>query len=420
MKQWTILKIVAFTFAFFLIIWRLVFIPITDEKNGRDSNHGDLYSDQNVYSAAMYYYDFGFFKTSLVPVQQYKGDGDAKAGVLYTHYPPVPDIMGGVFMVINHSKDPRLLRIWMVLLSIGLFFLIFYALKVFLKDDKLAITSGVILVVSNYFIGFGDSLHKHIYEELFKWGFVLILYNYYMGGRKNKMLVGWLTLLMVIGVNVSFELVVYSAVITVGFSIIFLKRIFNWENFALGFASIFGLGLHFLQNAIALGGWDKAWEDQVVSFGQRTSGENHSVKVGIKEFLTFPLPFINRVERMFAIPGWTLVLMSYWLIKWIREQEKMMGKILLVLLFAGYSWSLTIFQHAYVHEFTVRQMSLFYGIVIGPMFYIYLQKFREYYHARAYGKFSFIAFIGIYSVGMFLTQQVWQVFLRRSLLYPFL
>lgn len=420
MKQARKIKVAAFLFAFFFILWRLIFIPITDERRGRDSNHGDLFSDQNVYSAALYFNDYGFSKSAWLPVHNYKGKNKASSVYIYTHYPAVPDVLGGIFMVINHSKDPRLLRIWPTIFSVGLFFLIFYGLKVFLKDEKLALASGVILVLSNYFIGFGDSLHKHIYEELFKWSFVLILYRYYTDGRRNKSLIGWLSLLMVVGVNISFELVVYSAVITVGFSIVFLKRIFNWENFILGFASITGLALHFLQNSIALGGWEKAWEDQVSSFGERTSGQDLAIKVGLKEYLTFPVKFISRIERMYAIPGWTLVLMSYWLIKWIREYDRQLGKILLVLLIAGYSWALTIFQHAYVHEFTVRQMSLFYGIIIGPALFIYMKKFREYYDAKAYWKFSFVILIGIYSVGMFLTQQVWQVFLKRALLYPFM
>ena len=116
-KNQQIIKALAFVFVYSLVLWRVFAISMDASNRGRDFTHGDSYSDRNTYSAAMYFYDYGFSKSKFLPVWDYKGDS-AKAGGAYTHYPSLPDILASVSANIFHSKNDRIIRFFPVILSL--------------------------------------------------------------------------------------------------------------------------------------------------------------------------------------------------------------------------------------------------------------------------------------------------------------
>lgn len=73
-----------FVFVFLLVVWRILNIDLYDSNKGRDSIHGDGYTDKFTHSAAMYFHDYGFAKTKGLPVLDYKGDFNTEGTGVYT------------------------------------------------------------------------------------------------------------------------------------------------------------------------------------------------------------------------------------------------------------------------------------------------------------------------------------------------
>jgi hypothetical protein len=290
-----------FVFCYSFIIIRAFFVPLVNNNGSRNAIHGDSYSDQNTYSAAMFFKDFGFKASGYLPVWHYKGDRDvSELKNPYTHYPSLPDILAGSYAIFFNSYDSRVLRIIPVLISVLFFFLIFYTLEKLLPDKRAAFLSAIIIVLSNYFLFWADNLHKHLYEELFKWIYVLLLFIYYETEAKKKLLLITMAVIYLIVSNISFEPIIFLSVVTVGFTWIYQRKIISVENILLLSAPIFGFALHVYQNYHYLGSWNLVVEDFKSAFIQRTIGGDALLNelhrsINIMDYLRLPYIYLNRI-----------------------------------------------------------------------------------------------------------------------------
>ncbi len=355
-----------------VILFRVFNISIYEDTKARDFYHGDSYSDINAHSTAMYTYDYGFAKSKGLPVWKYKGDSDTTNIAVYTHYPSLPDDLAGVYAKIFNTKSESVIRIIPVLISLAFAALIFYVLNLFYKDKALASISGCIILLSNYFIFWADNLHKHQYEELLKWLFVGLIYIYYEGGKKQRMLLFWMILIFIVNANISFEPIVYMAVVTVGFSIIYDKTLFSKETILLGLAAVSGVFIHLLQNYLYFGSVELVYKDMADVATLRAVGAGNNVEQNeLKRSLTW-FDFANipnliqmRLERVFLIPGPAFFVFAYLAFKKFKKEHTKLYSILIVLLIASVSWLLLMTQHATVHCFTIRHFGIFYAVAIG-------------------------------------------------------
>lgn len=420
------IKFYILIFCLALIAWRIFNVPLYDYDKGRDSVHGDGYSDKNAHSTARYIYDYGFLKSCFLPVWNYDGDSSDTEISVYTHYPALPDVLAGVYAKILRTDDDRVIRIFPFLFAIIWFLLLYKVFARFLKDKNKAFLSATILVLSNYYLAWADNLHKHLYEELLKLIFVYGLFNYFEEKRKNKFLLAGLALVFLIAVNISFEPVVYLAVVTLGFSWIYTRKIFTTEVFILGFSSLAGLALHAFQNYKYLGSWDAVVADMrgallLRTVGQETPGTAIAEKaMTLTDVLKMPFDLVNRIERFFLIPGWAFLVFAYLGLKTIKKESLRMYQIAIVLLIASLSWFVVMMQHGFIHIFTTRQFGLFYGLVIGYGIFAYWAQFKKSKKEKKTALLVVHYLFMSYIIVMALSQQIFDLYLKNGFLYPHL
>jgi len=413
----------AFIFCYSIIIVRVINVPLKDAGKARDAIHGDAYSDLNTYSALCYFYDFGFKKSSFLPVHGYDGTTESLSTCgAYTHYPALPDILAGFYAKILHTKNEKWIRIFPVLISIFFFFFIFYFLNRILPDKKAAAIGAMVLVLSNYFIFWADNLHKHLYEELFKWMYVYLIWLYHSNGAKKKHLIIIAGFIYLLVTNVSFEPIVYLAVVTVAISYIYSKKIICWENFVLLLMPLIGLALHFYQNVSYFHSFHAALADMQNSFELRTLGtdipqnELKKIHIDVFDYLMIPLTWMNRIERFFLIPGPAFLIFAFLGLKSLRNTDKRLFQLGIALIIATVSWNFVMTQHAVVHIFTAKHIGLFYGFVIGYGLLEYKKILIKHWSSHSLVKQAVhVLFIG-YIVTMLLSQQLFD-FVRYGFMY---
>ncbi len=415
--------IAAFIFCFSIIIIRVIKVPLFDAGKARDFIHGDAYSDINTYSAVKYFYDFGFTESCFLPVHGYSGNKEKAGTGVYTHYPALPDILAGAYAKILNTKSDQWIRIFPVMISMVFFFFIFHFFQTILPDKSAAFIGALVVVLSNYFIFWADNLHKHLYEEFLKWLYVFVLYSYYHNQKNNKWLILLCGFIFILATNVSFEPVTYMAVVTVGMSWIYRKKLFSWENIFLGTMPMIGFGIHFYQNVLYFDSLKIAIADMTNAATLRTVG-NDSVQnemkrsIGLLDFLSIPYIWSFRIERYFLIPGPAFFFLAYLGLKELKKADKKLFELGIVLLIATLSWGLAMTQHFLVHGFTTRHLGIFYGFVIGYGLIKYYDLAKENFRTGPlYKKVLHVGFIG-YIIAMLFSQQLMD-YLNYGFLYLF-
>lgn len=297
-----------------------------------------------------------------------------------------------------------------------------------LPDKKWALIAGSIIVLSNYFIAWADNLHKHLYEEFYKWLYVFLLYLYYEAKAPGKIRLAILALVFFIIANVSFDGILYAAVVTVGFSIIYNKSILTKEVFVLGLAATLGFGFHLLQNIFYFGSIQSAIADLKNAFFQRTAGETQAGYINelgrpvywYDRIALIGLYWPNRIERFFLVPGWAMIIIGAMCFRTVKKNNPKLFKILLCLCVATFSWSLLMVQHTLVHIFNTRHIGLFYALMLGCCLPIYFNKLKQAFSpgAPVYLKI-FHGGLLIYIFAMVLSQQVFDLYIRYGFAYPY-
>lgn len=417
------LLILLFAGCFSLICWRASHVSVFEAERARNTIFGDGFSDINTISSARYFADSGFTQTAFLPVHDYKVKENAFP-VVYTHYPALPNILAGFYAVLFQSESEWTLRIIPVLLSVFFFFMIFRILAEVTGDDKKALAGSIVLWVSNYFLVWADNLHQHLYGEMLKWLYFLLLYRYHKQGRTNRTYFWLLMLLLVVQVNITFEQPVFLGVLTLGFAIVYQRRIFTMETIGGVIAIVAGFGLHLLQNVIYLGSLDLALEDLKGAFLLRTAGvETQNIQsesaFGLRNIWEIPFNWFNRMERFYALPGWGLLLMSIWGYRQMRTDKPELVKICIALFFASAAWSVLMAQHAFIHTFTNKHFSIWYAITAAYALPAFIAKIKQDLSARHYVWISFDMILIAYCAAMFATQQVWEVYIRYGFGFPY-
>lgn len=455
--------LLALLLSFTLIIFRAFEV----ENHERKSLYGDGYSDQNTYSAVVFFKDFGFTKSYLLPIHNYwpketpavnsssvdenlissKKNSVEKVHA-YTHYPALPDVMSGIFAAAMNTVDVRFIRLGPTFLSLIQCLIMWLVLRSVLYDPAARVLSFTGIILSNYFISYADNLHKHIYEEFFKWLTFFLLLVYYRGVdsfRAYKFqsqllpnssasqgvsrmftfsLYGILGLTVFLAANASFEPITFIAILVVGMSIVFEKKIFTPLNFWLGAMTAAGFFAHFYQNILWFGGYDKAYADLFGAFSHRTGTQAES-GFSLLEYLRGFLDPVMRFERMFFIPGAALVLLWPGFFKSFRKTHPLTSSLAVVLLIAAYGWTAFMPQHAEVHPFTVKAFGPFYGVICGPLVLYLAKRIRQVFaksedrNSGTSGLKWYWAVMIIYIAGFALTQQIFPVFIRYGFFHEF-
>jgi hypothetical protein len=426
-KQFTLMSkkvitILIFVFCYALIIFRWRNIPIADTTTeARVGVYGDAFSSRNVHSSAMWFKDMGYRKTKGLPVFNYTGNFNQTDIEVYTHYPPLPDILGGVYARILNTKDPYKIAIFPILLSILFFFLLQIVLQKILPDPKVAFLSWVLLVISCYFICWADDLHQHLYTEFLKWLYIYILYRYFTELKKNWMLPA-LCGIYFIQSWLTFESIPFLAIITAGFFFIFNKKIITPACFLLLSMPVLGFALHFFQNFLYFGNWHDVIADMKGALLKRTIGEMDNELGRVVHSYDFLKMWAYecwfRIGRMFSLPAISFIIIVAFALKKMYNEQRIHFKIAIIFFIAGIAWIFVMPQHAVVHTFTIKHLGVFIAFVSGYGLIQYSHLLKKHFSKKSvYWKIAHILFI-IYTIGGFIYNQGYYVYLKFGFAYP--
>jgi hypothetical protein len=416
--------ILIFLFCYSLIFFRWANIPISDTvSEARIGVYGDAFSSRNVYSAAMWYKDMGFKKTKGLPVFNYTGNFNPEGTEVYTHYPPLPDLLGGTYARVLNTKNPYTLALVPLLLSILFFFFLRQAVFVLLPDRRSAMASWLLLVMSCYFICWADDLHQHLYTELLKWLYIFILFRYFNTTAK-KWMVTVLCSIYFIQSWLTFEAIPYLAIITVGFFIVFTKKIFNPVCILLLIIPLLAVGLHLVQNYLYFGSWDAVIGDMKNALLKRTAGagdwgnELGRPVQGFDFIKMWGSELWFRIGRMFTIPGIPFLALAIFALSKFYREHRLHFKMAIIFLLAGIAWIFVMPQHAFIHTFTVKHLAVFIAFVSGYGLVKYAALVKMHFRRGAwYWKIFHVLAIGstLYGIAY---NQVYYVYLKFGFAYP--
>jgi hypothetical protein len=408
-----------FLLCFSLIFWRAFFIPVEGSVRGRSVARGDGFSDANILAAARYFFDEGFFSSYFQPIVSYAGKGSAKREgqvEAYLHYPPLPDILAGAFAKLMGTTEERVLRLLPIALSMVWFWVIYGFLRQILPRKE-ADWSATGIVLSNYFVAWADNLCYHMYSELLTWSLVFSLYLYLEKKKPFKSSAGIWGLYLVASL-VSFDAILYFAVVVVGFGLIYRRTLFTREAFLLALAPLLALFLRAYQNALYLGSWSAAWADFSQALFYRTVGGEWEGAPIWGQIYRLPWVWLTRVERFFIFPGLAFLIFYYLAVRKFKKEGSRLYGLSLTLAAATAAWPLLVPQHSAAHTFTTRQLGILYGVVAWVGFLEYLKRVRQdaLDHHRVACVFHGVFLL--YCGALAFSQQVLELYLRYGLLYP--
>lgn len=418
-----LITILVFIFCYSLIVFRWLKIPIADtQSEARIGVYGDAFSSRNVHSSAMWFKDIGYRKTKALPVFNYTGNFNQGGVEVYTHYPPLPDILGGIYARILNTKNARTIAIFPMLLSIFFFFFLQKALRKLVPDPKAAFVSWLMMVMSCYFICWADDLHQHLYTELLKWVFIWLLYLFY-SGEKKKWMLPVLCVLFFIQSLLTFEAIPFLAIVTIGFSLIFTKKILTVTNLLLLLMPVTGFALHLFQDYLYLGSWQAVRDDMKDAFLKRTTGQfTNELGRTIK-----PHDFVRmwkyelwfRIGRMFTLSAIPFIVITSLALYHFYKENRNHFKMAITFFIAGIAWIFLMPQHAVVHTFTVKHLAVFVAFVSGYGLMKYLKLLRQHIRSKQYLLWIFhFALIG-WTTYTYAFNQFYYVYLKFGFAYPY-
>ena len=419
-KMW---KWIIFIFCFTILITRSLMVSVYDNNKGRSSVYGDGYSDINTISSAKYFLDSGFFKTAFLPVHDYYPE--LKNTAAYTHYPALPNILAGFYAVMFGTVNESVLRVVPLVLAVIFFWFIFFVVYQITQNRLQTVLGSASILLASYFLAWADNLHQHLYGELLKWIYFYLLYIYHTQGGNNKRLLVAMFVIMLLQVNISFEQPVYLGILTLGFSIIFKKRIFTLETIGAASFVIIGFVLHLYQNAVYFNSWDLALVDMKDAFLFRTTGTETANNIaesafGPADYWQIIFGWFNRMERFYVFPGWAVLVLAFWVMKELRVTNKNLYKILWALFFASIAWTICMAQHGFIHIFVNKHFSIWYALIVAIGLPMLFQKIKVAYTGKQLLPKVFYTLLCLYMLAMFLTQQVWMVYLKYGVGYKLL
>ncbi len=423
LKQFNTWKWIIFIFCFTILVTRTFTVSVFDGNKARSSVYGDGYSDINTISSAKYFLDSGFTQTAFLPVHDYYPE--LKGTVAYTHYPALPNILAGFYAKLFASVNESSLRLIPLLIAVVFFWFIFFVLHEFTQSRIKTLLGSASILLASYFLAWADNLHQHLYGELLKWIYFYLLYTYHMQDGKDKRLLLGMFFIMLLQVNISFEQPVYLGILTLGFSIIFKKRIFTIETIGAASFVVIGFILHLYQNAIYFNSWDVALTDMKEAFLFRTAGTESEKNIaeatfGPADYWQIPFNWFNRMERFYMFPGWAVLVLAFWVMKDLRATNKKLYQVLWALFFASIAWTICMAQHGFIHIFVNKHFSIWYALTVALGLPMLWQKVKTAFTQKAILPKVFYVVLCLYMLVMFLTQQVWMVYLKYGLAYKWL
>jgi len=245
-----------------IIILGILFLAVvTPRIRFPDLDHGDEFSDANALNAGENFVKFGFFRCKFLPMLEPHFD---KPQDLYTHYPPLPDIINGLERALFKTNSLYFFRSLSLLFAFLNLLFWYLFIKRFTNSPLISFLSAVFYLANPIFIFGADSLHESSYSDFLR---SLIFFTFLVmlnSSRKKKFIFIFLWILVVIESLITFEYIIYLSLFFILFNFFSRKSegaLSRKEIFILMLAPVFGFLLHLLQNIWYFGSLSLALQD---------------------------------------------------------------------------------------------------------------------------------------------------------------
>ena len=354
-----------------------------------DLDHGDEFSDANVLNAGQNFVKFGFIKCRFLPMFEPQANEPQQ---LYTHYPPLPDIINGIVRIIFKTDSLYLFRCISLLFAFGGLVFWYLFMKKLSGSNLLGFLCTIFFMANPTFIFVMDSLHESSYSEFLR-ALILFAFMVYLNSRKNrKTLLFFLWILIVLESLVTFEYMIYLSLFFVLFKMMykFTKNSISWKEIAvLLSAPVFAFLVHFLQNVWYFGSFSSAYQDLRAIATQRIIDSKDSA-IALNFFNWARFAFLQNFSLVFIFDFFVLLLMFFCgrlLFNMINSEvirKRMVSSVYLGFIFAicGISWYIFFPAHSIAHAqllFLSRHLLPLASLAFGSLFYIVLTAVRKNY-----------------------------------------
>jgi hypothetical protein len=176
-------------------------------------------------------------------------------------------------------------------------------------------------------------------------------------------------------------------------------------------------------NAQYLGGFAEMIADMKAALLNRTG--RSADKSELERVMTFsdyiyelPRTRLQRLGHFYIFPSLIVVLLGILGAVQIRKYDRSLFRLLVVIYIASISWVLVMPQHALIHIFTLRHLSVLIGMVIGFGIVYYYSLIKKHWQERRYAFLLIHTLLVVYSFSYIAVNTVYFVYLRYGFLYP--
>lgn len=344
------------------------------------TKYGDALTVTNVMVSGKHFAEKGFLASKLTPfIPSHEADWSSKGGFYYTHFPPIPNYLGGVIWKLGGRSllSYKLFNIFMAALFVVGVYAVFYRLM----NPPFALCITGMLILQTMLYSLTSTQPSVIADVLYIWSVFMVLLAVERSGSKGLFFAGaWV--LNFLNAYSSFEFIVAALVLATGVIWMKMKRNrWQWTIF-LASAPVVAIGLHFFNNAWVLGGIGNAYQDLAQAFAWRTvdAGRGTDYLQRIAGGLSgYPFYLLERVQhhygRLWPAGVLALTIGAFTFKTEKRSQHVTFGKLVGLFAVANASFwflfpQLTAIQF---NSITGRYWLITHALVFGGGLYILLQ-----------------------------------------------
>jgi hypothetical protein len=327
-----------------------------------DFDHGDEFSDAELMVSGENFVKFGFIKLRFLPMHEINAD---KPGSLYTHYPPLHNIINGALRMVFKTDSLYFFRSFALLFSLLNVIFWYLIIRKLTNSYFAGFLCSIFYFTNPLFIYSSDGIHQLAYSDFLR-SLILFCFLKLLDFREQKqkriILTLFLMALIIAESLTTFEYIFYLSLFFVLF-----RYFFKIPKGSLSFGIIFllllapviGFLLHFAQNAWYFGSAPAAIQDlKNIALERITHSKDSSMTLNLYTWWkyvilrNFSLVFLFNYYLLFPFMLFSHLL-YYNLSSESKEKIKPLLRLTILLTLCGITWYAVFPSHSLAHTFVL-------------------------------------------------------------------